>query len=272
MKNFWGYVSNGEYSVGCTGQTVYLYDKDNNEIKKYKDIICAYTPMISPDGKIFVVKSADGRIAVYSLESFALIKKIRYTKFGDDGGFCFSPDGQFFINIGCGKDSLHSAIYVYNTSDFSLTNRIDIDNKMMVRHIEFDENTNSYYVLGFVRGDDGVLQNGFVAKFENQQIGTHLAITGAIKDDILPIDDIGLYLVDFLKEYYPNSLIDRYQLDINRTNIEIIESLGKKQNYYLYNSKDVDSEKTIKFLLQEFRNNDLGKITLDQYEELPSEE
>ena len=57
---------------------------------------------------------------------------------------------------------------------------------------------------------------------------------------------------------------------------EVIKNLfvrdEKKQNYYLYNSKDVDSEKTIKFLLQEFRNNDLGKITLDQYEELPNEE
>lgn len=109
-------------------------------------------------------------------------------------------------------------------------------------------------------------------KFENQQIGTHLAITGAIKDDILPIDDIGLYLIDFLKEYYPNSLIDRYQLDINKTNVEIIESLGRKQNYYLHNSKEVDSEKTIKFLLQELRNNDLGRITLDQYQEEINEE
>ena len=89
MKKFWGYVSNNKFSVGCTGQTVFLYDKDGNELGKFKDIIYGYTPMISPDGKIFVVKSSDGRIAVYSLESFALIKKIRYTKFGDDDGFCF---------------------------------------------------------------------------------------------------------------------------------------------------------------------------------------
>lgn len=82
----------------------------------------------------------------------------------------FAALGLFVVNLWSGKDSLHSAIYVYNTSDFSLTNRINIDDKMMVHHIEFDKNTNSYYVLGFVRGDDGVLQNGFVAKFENQQI------------------------------------------------------------------------------------------------------
>lgn len=177
MKNFWGYTTNGEYSVGCTGQTVHLYDKENNEIKKFKDIIYAYSPVISPNGKIFVVKSTDGRLAVYSLETFALIKKIRYTKFGDDDGFCFTPDGQFFINIGCGKDCLHSTIYVYSTSDFSLINQFVADEKMMIHHIEFDENTNSYYVLGFIRGDDGVLQNGFVAKFGNQQINNILPLT-----------------------------------------------------------------------------------------------
>ncbi len=176
MKNFWGYTTNGEYSVGCTGQTVYLYDKENNEIKKFKDIIYAYFPIISPNGKIFVVKSTDGRLAAYSLETFSLIKKIRYTKFGDDGGFCFSPDGQFFINIGCGKDCLHSTIYVYSTSDFSLINQFVIDDKILLHHIEFDENTNSYYVLGFIRGDDDVFQNGFVAKFENQQINDVLIL------------------------------------------------------------------------------------------------
>ena len=73
MKNFWGYTTNGEYSVGCTGQTVYLYDKENNEIKKFKDIIYACFSVISPNGKIFVVKSTDGRLAFYSLETFALL-------------------------------------------------------------------------------------------------------------------------------------------------------------------------------------------------------
>lgn len=103
-------------------------------------------------------------------------------------------------------------------------------------------------------------------KFEDQKIGMHLAVTGAIKDDILPIDDIGLYLVDFLKSYYPNSLINRYQLNLELENIDIINNLGKKQNYYLYNSKEIDTEKTIKFLLQELRNGSLGNITLDQFE------
>lgn len=172
MKKFVGFTTNGEYSVGCTGQTVYLYDKSNNEIGKFKDIIYAYAPIISPDGKIFVVKSTVGRLAVYSLETFTLIKKFRFSKVdvAQDDGFCFSPDGRFFINVERQKDSLHSAVSVYNTSDFSLVNQLLIGDDMMLNCIEYDEATSSYYVLGFVRGTDGVIKHGFVGKFENGQI------------------------------------------------------------------------------------------------------
>ncbi len=172
MKNFKGFATNGEYSVGCTGQTVYLYDKDGNEIKKFKDLIYAYDPMISPDGRIFVVKSTDGRLAIYSLETFSLLKKFRFSKVNgaQDDGFCFSPDGKFFINIERQNDSLHSAISFYNTVDFSLVNRIFFGDDLMVEYIEHDEMTDSYYVIGFKRNSDLIIMHGFVAKLENGEL------------------------------------------------------------------------------------------------------
>lgn len=179
MKKFWGYVSNNKYSVGCTGQTVYLYDEDGNELAKFKDIIYGYTPMISPDGTLFVVKSADGRLAVYSLETLSFIKKFRFSKVDavQNDGFCFSPDGKFFINIERQKDDLHSAISVYNTTDFSLANQVLLGEDMMLDHIEFDKTTNTYYVLGFERADNGVISHGFVAKFEENQIKNITALS-----------------------------------------------------------------------------------------------
>jgi len=36
MKKFWSYITNGTYSVGCTGRTVYVYDNAGNEIEKLK--------------------------------------------------------------------------------------------------------------------------------------------------------------------------------------------------------------------------------------------
>ena len=179
MEKFRSYVSNNEFSVGCTGQTVFLYDKDGNELGKFKDIIYGYTPMISPDGTLFVVKSTEGRLAVYSLETFSLIKKLRFSKVdgAQDDGFCFSPDGKFFINIERQKDYLHSAISVYNTFDFSLANQILLGEDMMLDHIEFDKATNKYYVLGFVRDSNRVINHGFVAEFEDNQIKNITAIS-----------------------------------------------------------------------------------------------
>ena len=179
MKNFWGYTTNGEYSVGCTGQTVYLYDKENNEINKFKDIIYAYSPVISPNGKIFVVKSTDGRLAAYSLETLSLIKKFRFSKVdgAQDDGFCFSPDGKFFINIERQKDDLLSAISVYDTTDFSLTNQVLLGEDMMLDHIEFDKATKKYYILGFMRNANHVIDHGFVAEFEDNQIKNITAIS-----------------------------------------------------------------------------------------------
>lgn len=64
MKKFGGYATNGEFSVGCTGQTIYLYDKNNKKISRY--YLCLH-PAISSNGKLFVVKSKNGTFAAYSL-------------------------------------------------------------------------------------------------------------------------------------------------------------------------------------------------------------
>ena len=101
-------------------------------------------------------------------------------------------------------------------------------------------------------------------KFEDQQIGMHLSITGAIKDNIVPIIDIVTYFIDFLNKYYPESISKRYQIETDKLeSLQILEKLAKKQNHYLVN-KEYDLEKTSLFILLEARNGYLGKITLDR--------
>ena len=43
MRRFWGFYKNESYCVGCNGATVYIYDKDENEIARFKNIPYAYT-------------------------------------------------------------------------------------------------------------------------------------------------------------------------------------------------------------------------------------
>lgn len=172
MKKFWGYTANDTFSVGCTGQTIYLYDKEGHEIKQFRDLIYAYTPMISPDGKLLVVKSSDGRLAVFSLETLSLLWKFRFSKVdgAQDDGFCFSPDGKFFLNIERQQDSLHSAISIYDTTDFSRVGQVLFGDDKMINHVEYYKPTNKYYVLGFMRDEDKTFTNGFVAEFDDCQI------------------------------------------------------------------------------------------------------
>ncbi len=109
-------------------------------------------------------------------------------------------------------------------------------------------------------------------KFDDQQIGLHLSITGAINDNILPLIDIALYFIGFLNKYYSEALIKRYGIDKEETDSEtILKLIAKSQNFYLSN-KEENLEKTALFILQEYRSGYYGKITLDRCEKEDNDE
>lgn len=170
MKKFRSYIENDTCAVGCTGQAVFVYDKNGNELAKFNDLPYAYKLAFSPLGNIFVVKTTEGRLAVYSTEALSLIKKFRYSRVNgaQDDGFCFSSDGGYFFNVERQGDDLHSAISVYDTADFSRKSQLLLGDRMMVSHIELVDG--EYYVLGFMRRDDLVLSDCYVGKFANNEI------------------------------------------------------------------------------------------------------
>ena len=179
MKHYWTYITNGKYSVGTTGQSVYLLDENDNELKCFRDIKYGYNAIFSPDGSIFVVKSTDGRLAVYSIEVQSLIHKFRFSKVdgAQDDGYCFSSDGLFFINLERQIDDLHSAISFYNTKDFSMEFQFILDENMMVNEIEYDSDANEYFVLGFLRNPDGIYHSPFIGKLKNKKIDECVTIS-----------------------------------------------------------------------------------------------
>lgn len=197
MPNFVGYVTNEKYSVGCTGQTVYVYDASGKELARFKkDIIYAYTPMFCPGQNMFVVKSKDGRLAVYSLDTMQLIKKFRFSKVdgAQDDGFCFSPDGKHFYNIERHIDSLNSCLSIYETSNFNRIKQLFLsDSKVVLKHIEYDAERDKFFVLGFMRGKLGVFEYGFVAVLENDVLSDITQISDEEYGDILAYKSMELY-------------------------------------------------------------------------------
>ena len=105
-------------------------------------------------------------------------------------------------------------------------------------------------------------------KFDDQKIGENLAVTGAIKDDILDIETIAAILVGRLRELYPDKLTARYKLkegslDEEFTNFDVLEKIGKARGF-LVSGGEIDTERTAKILLEEFRNGKIGRMTLDR--------
>lgn len=98
-------------------------------------------------------------------------------------------------------------------------------------------------------------------KFDDKKVGLHLALTGAIKDEILPKEDLVFYLIDFFKQNYTSMFSKRYDImmDNTKTNIEIIEEIGLKRGI-----KKDDYERIYDIILNDFKNARIGKITLDK--------
>ena len=198
MPSLWSYIGNGKYNIGCTGQTVYVYDNDGNEMGRFRDLIYAYLPIISPCGNIFVVKTTDGRMAVYSLKTLSLVKKFRFSKVDcaqDDGG-CFSPDGSVFYNVERQIDSTKTALSLYDTTDFSLKKRIlDQDPNLVLSAIQFEND--EIFVLYFMRRkqENKELENlHYVAKLIGEEISDSFEISKELfyyYRDYLKLADMG---------------------------------------------------------------------------------
>lgn len=107
-------------------------------------------------------------------------------------------------------------------------------------------------------------------KFEDKEVGENLAITGAIKDDILDLEQIAFLLVARLRKIAPEKLSSRYKLgDMEAyrdlADHELAEVIGKKRGF-LVSGGEVDLERTSNMLLDEFRAAKIGRITLERPE------
>ena len=106
-------------------------------------------------------------------------------------------------------------------------------------------------------------------RFENQEIGRKLALTGAIKDQLLHLDDIAIYGLGFFSRYYPSAVMKRYGLttdDLALSGPDLLILITKKLGF----GEDFDrgSERVI----FDIRQGKLGGYTLERAEEMRVED
>lgn len=99
-------------------------------------------------------------------------------------------------------------------------------------------------------------------KFEDQKVGLHLALIGSIREDILNGYDLSLELIAYLEKYYKGALAERYGIEEQDSPVENLMAVAKKRGCLLKGG-ELDLERASGFIVDDFRNARLGRVTLE---------
>ncbi len=100
-------------------------------------------------------------------------------------------------------------------------------------------------------------------KIEEDLMGIKLAASGAIKDEVLNIEDIAFHLITMLLVDYKKVFYERYKIEDDTLDVvEIMTFIGRKRGC-LMRGNEVDLEKASRLIVDEFRKGVIGRITLE---------
>ncbi|MDQ8764799.1 ribosome biogenesis GTPase YlqF [Streptococcus ruminantium] len=100
-------------------------------------------------------------------------------------------------------------------------------------------------------------------KFEDQEVGLKLALTGAIKDQLLPMDEVTIFGLDYFKVHYPERLLERFKgMDLEQETPELIMTWTQKLGF-----RD-DYARFYHLFVKDVRDGRLGTYTLDKVSDL----
>ena len=95
-------------------------------------------------------------------------------------------------------------------------------------------------------------------KFEDELVGLKLALTGAIKDQLFPMDEVTIFGLNYFKTYYPERLEERFKgIELEEEAPEIIMEMTRKLGFR------EDYDRFYNLFVKEVRDGKLGRYTLD---------
>ncbi|GGN90550.1 ribosome biogenesis GTPase YlqF [Saccharibacillus kuerlensis] len=107
-------------------------------------------------------------------------------------------------------------------------------------------------------------------KFEDQNVGMKLAVTGAIKEDVLNVEEVTFFAVKYCAEHYWARLSERYSLGERPTAfddadeiVRIMEEIGRKRGCLMSGGR-VDLQKASILFLRELRAGKMGRFSLEE--------
>ena len=104
-------------------------------------------------------------------------------------------------------------------------------------------------------------------KFESQVVAFNLASLTAIKEEVLPLDEVVIYILETLERYYPQILKERYGLEaLDEDIVETLEKIGRRRGC-LIRGGEIDYEKVYSVILNDIKEGNIRGITFDRVED-----
>ena len=98
-------------------------------------------------------------------------------------------------------------------------------------------------------------------KIENRDQALNLASLTSIKEDILDKEEIARYIISFLKDNYPDILVNKYKIDLNSE--DLFEDIGRRRGC-LMKGNIVDLEKVYTVIINDLKEGRICNITFDK--------
>lgn len=106
-------------------------------------------------------------------------------------------------------------------------------------------------------------------KFNDPNVGMALAFTGAVKEDVIDLEELACRLMELLYKRYPQAVKERYGIDLpaDAPGYEMLEAAGKKRGFLLSRG-EINTERMAKVLVDEYRSGKLGRFTFEVPEDV----
>ena len=152
-----------------------------------------------------------------------------------------------------------------NVGKSTLINRIA--NKKAVQAAERPGVTRSLTWVKVTKGLELLDTPGVLwPKFEDEHVGMCLAVTGAIRDEILPLEEVCAYAMRHLIQYYPQQLKERFDVEIVDDPYVMIERIAARRGFIKANNQ-LDMDRAIQRFLRDIRDDFVGRITWEFVDE-----
>ncbi|GGE16462.1 ribosome biogenesis GTPase A [Marinithermofilum abyssi] len=110
-------------------------------------------------------------------------------------------------------------------------------------------------------------------KFEDRRVGLRLAVSGAIREDILPVEEVALFLLEYLASRYGSLLEERYKLKPTAESdpLALLEEVGSRRGC-MRKGGELDLEKAAEVVLRDLRSGRIGRVSLELPEDWEQDE